>query len=110
LAGSLEDPNRASTFNAKAEALSRGLLFAMPCLKRRCIRSGLTFYERAGPKSERQYRIPTKGKLLSMKAPQQKEWQGQDYESHKQFLPRFVSARSMTSASLRVAQVLRVHL
>jgi putative SOS response-associated peptidase YedK len=67
-ADSLENANRASTFNAKAETLTDRPAYRNAFLKRRCVVPAEAFYEWVGPKKERQpLNIARKnGKLLSM--------------------------------------------
>ena len=67
-ADSLEQANRASTFNAKAETLTDRPAYRNAFLKRRCIVPAEAFYEWVGPKKERQPLNISRadGKLLSM--------------------------------------------
>ena len=67
-ADSLEQANRASTFNAKAETLTDRPAYRNAFLKRRCIVPAEAFYEWVGPKKERQPLNIARadGKLLSM--------------------------------------------
>ena len=67
-ADSLENANRASTFNAKAETLTDRPAYRNAFLKRRCIVPAEAFYEWVGPKKERQPLNIARadGRLLSM--------------------------------------------
>jgi putative SOS response-associated peptidase YedK len=67
-ADSLEQANRASTFNAKAETLMDRPAYRNAFLQRRCIVPAEAFYEWVGPKKERQPLNIARadGKLLSM--------------------------------------------
>ena len=67
-ADSLEQANRTTTFNAKAETLTDRPAYRNAFLKRRCIVPAEAFYEWVGPKKERQPLNIARadGKLLSM--------------------------------------------